>query len=39
MDKPLTDGPGTGLHIHLSIRNSEGKNIFNGNDVCLDETK
>ncbi len=47
MAKPFLDQPGNGMHVHASLVNDEGKNIFAGNEgrkrlesaiACLVET-
>lgn len=35
MAKPFQDQPGSSCHIHLSLFDKKGNNLFNGNDVVL----
>lgn len=37
MAKPLEDQPGSSCHIHLSLFDNNGKNIFDGDDYVIDE--
>lgn len=37
MAKPFEDQPGSSCHIHLSVFDDQGKNIFVGDDVVVDE--
>jgi glutamine synthetase len=37
MAKPFEDHPGSSCHIHLSIFDNEGQNIFKGDDIMIDE--
>lgn len=39
MAKPFHDQPGSSCHIHLSLFDKSGKNIFHGNDVVLCEKR
>ena len=33
MPKPYTDQPGSGMHVHLSLLDKEGHNVFQGSDA------
>ena len=35
--KPLTDQAGNGLHLHLSLEMSDGRNLFAANDALLEQ--
>jgi glutamine synthetase len=37
MAKPFENEPGSSCHIHLSVFDKNGKNIFVGDDVVIDE--
>ena len=37
MAKPFEDHPGSSCHIHLSIFDNMGENIFKGNDMVIDD--
>ena len=39
MAKPFQDQPGSSCHIHLSLFDKNGKNVFSGNDVVLCEKR
>ena len=39
MPKPFRNQSGSGCHIHLSLKDQKGKNIFNGRDVQIDESR
>lgn len=39
MAKPFHEKPGSSCHIHLSLFDKHGKNIFHGNDVVLCEKR
>lgn len=37
MAKPFSEYPGSSCHIHLSLFDDKGKNLFDGNDYTLDK--
>jgi glutamine synthetase len=39
MPKPFRNQSGSGCHIHFSLTDMKGKNVFNGKDIELDKTR